>query len=539
MVLVEERKAAVTNAERSSPDQTVRIEVYVDEATSPLTVLTKPPFHLDLDTSSLSDGPHTLRFSNVRRDGTRSERRVPFVVQNHTAVDVKGLEAGDVVRGTVGIDVATAAKWDLVGEAPQAPVRAAGPSPWWYVLATAVIFGGVWLFFLLVPTYDLLAKRVETASSPGGVDPAVLAAGETLYNANCLMCHQATGAAMGTAIPALAGNADLADTTLVLSTISHGTAAMLGFPQFDAEQLANVATYVRVMWDNGFSQVTQEEAAAVIAAGPPAAEAAPAPAAEEAAAAEEPAPAAEAAAAPAQPAAAPAATPAATPAAEPAAAAAEEAPAEQAAAEEAAPAAAAEEPAVAEEAAPAEPAAAPAAVAAGGETVYVVAPTPLAAADGTQLATVTLGAPITQSAASGDAVDVVVEGWSMETSPSAIFYTDAQRIPLASLSDAGQAAREVLESKTDDYGTTWQKVRLSGQLAQASVTSDPDAGLWPSAAELYAATCGGCHAVHSTTDYTANQWPGTIQGMLQYVTLSNQELDLITKYVQYHANDMQ
>lgn len=173
-----------------------------------------------------------------------------------------------------------------------------------------------------------------------------------------------------------------------------------------------------------------------------------------------------------------------------------------------------------------------------GATATVTAKAALTDASGADLATLEVGAPVQRGQSGGDGGNVTVEGWSMESSPSAIFLNDAQRIPLASLSEAGIAAREVVESKTDDYGTAWQKVRLTGHVDGALLTEHPDDDLWTGAADLYAATCAACHALHPTTDFTATQWPGAIQGMLQYVTLTDAELDLVTKYVQYHASDM-
>ena len=136
-----------------------------------------------------------------------------------------------------------------------------------------------------------------------------------------------------------------------------------------------------------------------------------------------------------------------------------------------------------------------------------------------------------------DTAQVVVEGWSMGDAASVIFLNSSQRIPLASLTDAGEAARQVLDTKTDDYGTTWQHVSLSGAAPSADLSADTTA-LWADADSLYSATCSACHELHSPDQFTANQWPGSLKSMLPQVSLTPDQLELMTKYLQYHGKDM-
>ncbi len=554
----------------SSPSGPPRpIEIYLDGAATPYKTVAGPPYRLGLDTTTLRNGEHTLRIVQTDEAGVRQEQTYTFLVDNKTTFAVSGMEPGGRVAGTVELDIepqrSTAAGAPAHGDALPLP----GPNPWWYIGVTMVVFLAIWMFFLLVPTYS---AWVSGGGSEGaaGVDANMMAVGESLYATNCAACHVQEGTGMGTAIPALAGNVALKDTEMTLSTIAHGAGTMMAFSTLDAQQLASVATYVRNAWGNDYGAVTTEEASAVLSSGAPTApsaadqaeaapteaEAAPAPAQAEPAPAEaapaqaEPAPAettpaqaepAPAETTPAQAEPAPAET---TPAqAEPAPAETTPAQAEPAPAEttpaQAEPAPAETAPAQAEpapaETTPAQAEAAPAA--ASGETRVVTSEAPLTGQDDTALATLNLGAKVSVAADQGDSAQAVVDGWSMEGAASVIFLNSDQRIVLAALTDAGQQAREVLDSKTDDYGTNWQQVKLSGTVPSTDLSADASA-LWADGEALYSSSCSACHALHSPDQFTANQWPGSLKSMLPMVSLSDEQLELMTKYLQYHAKDM-
>ncbi len=572
------------------------IEVYLDGATTPYKTVTGPPYRLELDTTAMVNGAHTLRIVQTDVAGDRQEQSYNFMVDNRTTFLVSGMESGGPVTGTVALDIepqlVTA---HMVAPADGKVIRAAGPNPWWYIAGTLVVFLAIWLFFVLVPTYSILV------SGPGGqqaaaLDPDTMAVGASLYGSNCAACHMDTGAGMGTAIPPLASNPALKDTDGTLAVIVHGAGAMQAFSSLDAQQLASVSTFVRNTWGNNYGAVSVDEAAialgdvapesasgeaepAPVEAEPAQAEAEPEPVVTEPAQAEaEPAPAEAAPAEPvvtepaqeAEPVQAeaepePVVTEPAQEAepvqaeaepepvvTEPAQAEAEPAPAEAAPAEpaatetetaqaEAEPVQAEAEPVQAEaepaQAEPAPAAEAPAAAAGSGEPRYVTTAAPLKSADGTALATITIGTEVAVTGDQGDSADVLIDGWSMDGAPSVIFLSTGQRIPLASLTDEGQQAREVVETKTDDYGTEWQHVNLNGSVASSDLGPD-SGGLWSDGESLYAASCSACHALHSPDQFTANQWPGTLKSMLPMVSLTNEQLELMTKFLQYHAKDM-
>lgn len=103
----------------------------------------------------------------------------------------------------------------------------------------------------------------EEAAVPA--DPALMTHGERLYSADCAACHQISGTGVEPAFPALAGNARLSDAGLIVSNVHDGRGAMPSFPQFDDNDLAAVATYIRNSWGNDFGGVAVDEVAPLLA----------------------------------------------------------------------------------------------------------------------------------------------------------------------------------------------------------------------------------------------------------------------------------
>jgi len=527
----------VSSPDHASFDARPRIEVYLDDVVEPAQVITEAPFHVELDTTALPNGDHVMRVVRVDASGRTSEHVVPFVVHNETEQVVTGLEPGATVSGRVGVD--------FTPPAPPPRPKRVGVSPWWYFLAGLVIFGGVYLFFVLVPTYNLYApgsgKAGATAEAPAvPVDSALLASGEKVYGDNCAACHQASGEGMPPAIPALAGNDALAQVDTVLNTVAKGAGTMPAFASLDAQQLAGVATYVRNSWGNAFGGVTVDDAGKVAAASAPAAQ----PAQPEAAQPAQPE-----AAQPAQPSqptqpAQPSAPQAATPAqpaqpTQPAQPSAPQAatPAQPAQPEATQPDTGAAQPSAPQSGEAGQPAAGSGAASAAGGQDFVTSSATLEAKDGTELGTVTLGTPVTVDASTGGTASVTVEGWSMLGAESVVFAQMGERIILATLNDAGQKARTVIEKKKDDYGSEWSHVSVVGTVSNNVLAGNLDT-LWTKAQDLYASTCSACHALHPADAYTANQWPGTLKNMVPKTALDPTQVDLITKYLQYHAKGM-
>jgi len=89
--------------------------------------------------------------------------------------------------------------------------------------------------------------------------------GKTLFAKNCAACHQATGAGIPGAFPALKGNVlAQGDPAVVVATVLKGRAGMPAFAaSLDDEKLSSIITYVRGAWGNKAGAVTTAEVASV------------------------------------------------------------------------------------------------------------------------------------------------------------------------------------------------------------------------------------------------------------------------------------
>jgi cytochrome c553 len=81
------------------------IRVYVDDSVRPLAELPGSSGRVKLDTATLPDGAHRLRFETVEGDRVTGRREIPFTVRNGPGIAVAGLSARDEVRGTLGLAV--------------------------------------------------------------------------------------------------------------------------------------------------------------------------------------------------------------------------------------------------------------------------------------------------------------------------------------------------------------------------------------------------------------------------------------------------
>ena len=89
--------------------------------------------------------------------------------------------------------------------------------------------------------------------------------GKTLFAKNCAACHQATGAGIPGAFPALKGNVlAQGDPAVVVATVLKGRAGMPAFAaSLDDEKLASIISYVRGAWGNKAGAITTAEVATI------------------------------------------------------------------------------------------------------------------------------------------------------------------------------------------------------------------------------------------------------------------------------------
>jgi mono/diheme cytochrome c family protein len=266
-----------------------RIELYLDDADQPFATVV-PPAPIEIDTSKLDDGPHTLRLLAFDTVGKVGRRTMPFTVQNGPGITINGLRADERVHGRLTLDVNA-----FGGEEAFDPVRAesSGPIPVWTWVVIVIITGwaawyGLALFatppaFAVTPTYEanpvLAAQAPSSANSPpaytgkssaAGFDYA--ATGTTLYTQNCSSCHGVNGAGVPGAFPPLAKDpvvtaANPTDQIHVVLTGLHGKAIggtsyssqMPAFSQLSDNDVAAIIDHERTSWGNNAPIVTPEQ----------------------------------------------------------------------------------------------------------------------------------------------------------------------------------------------------------------------------------------------------------------------------------------
>lgn len=104
---------------------------------------------------------------------------------------------------------------------------------------------------------DLQAQGSETATAAE--------TGQALYEANCAICHQSTGAGLQPDFPDLRGNDILADPYVIVSKVAQGLGNMPPFPALSPEDITAVANYVGNAWDNTYGGPTQAEVEEILA----------------------------------------------------------------------------------------------------------------------------------------------------------------------------------------------------------------------------------------------------------------------------------
>jgi trimethylamine-N-oxide reductase cytochrome c-type subunit TorC len=136
----------------------------------------------------------------------------------------------------------------------------------------------------------------------------------------------------------------------------------------------------------------------------------------------------------------------------------------------------------------------------------------------------------------GPRIAVRVSGWSLEGAPAQLFRAVGRRILQAELGSRGPSRPVVSDRETDPYGSVWQRVSATGWVARSDVGPDLDA-VWKQAESLYQQRCGGCHALHPATEFTANQWPNVLKVMAHNAAFTPEQAALVTQYLQTHAKD--
>ncbi|HAJ4264061.1 TPA: cytochrome C, partial [Escherichia coli] len=153
------------------------------------------------------------------------------------------------------------------------------------------------------------------------------------------------------------------------------------------------------------------------------------------------------------------------------------------------------------------------------------------------LATVNPGTDLTVVDASGKQPIVLLQGYQMQGSENTLYLAAGQRLALATLSEEGIKALTVNgEWQADEYGNQWRQASLQGALTDPALADRKP--LWQYAEKLDDTYCAGCHAPIAADHYTVNAWPSIAKGMGARTSMSENELDILTRYFQYNAKDI-
>lgn len=132
----------------------------------------------------------------------------------------------------------------------------------------------------------------------------------------------------------------------------------------------------------------------------------------------------------------------------------------------------------------------------------------------------------------GDKIKVQLQGYVQKGRENAVYFVPKKRILVAALKKGGG-----YKLKTISKDGKWEKVSFTAYTKNGNLTKDLPA-LYKKANKLFSENCGLCHALHSTKEFTANQWPSMIKAMKSRTPLTKDQVFLVSEYLQKHSSDM-
>jgi mono/diheme cytochrome c family protein len=255
----------------------LKIEVYLDGRSTPLTVI-EPPETFKLDTTKLEDGRHALVLKASDEDGATSVRELQFAVRNGPGIAVHGIRDGDLVAGEISVLVN--AYSSKVGDIFE-PMRIETPAPiptWAWLIFLFVFAWGMWYLGMTYKEHEAQvaaapASGAGTTAAVGEPPDASRGLGKQVYETNCASCHQLSGEGLPGVFPPLKGDAvvtaaDPSDHVLaVLNGVQGKTIDGITYaapmPPLGAllsdEEVAAVVNHERTTWGHNAPLVTLEQ----------------------------------------------------------------------------------------------------------------------------------------------------------------------------------------------------------------------------------------------------------------------------------------
>lgn len=153
-----------------------------------------------------------------------------------------------------------------------------------------------------------------------------------------------------------------------------------------------------------------------------------------------------------------------------------------------------------------------------------------------ELATINPTTALQVVKADGNKRTVEISGFQMKGAEAILYLDNGKRAILATVTEKGQKALKLGEYVADSYGNQWRSASLTGEIDQPVLnTREP---VWKYANDLNTVYCSTCHAKIPTTHFTVNAWPPVAKAMGSRTDISADNLEILTKYFQYHAKDM-
>ncbi|MGO1617412.1 MAG: NapC/NirT family cytochrome c [Oceanisphaera sp.] len=152
-----------------------------------------------------------------------------------------------------------------------------------------------------------------------------------------------------------------------------------------------------------------------------------------------------------------------------------------------------------------------------------------------ELATINPTVELAVEHVEGNVRTVTVAGYQMTGAESVIYLGNGKRSVLATLTDAGQQALTLGDSTTDDYGNEWRTARLTGDIT--ALVLDSNDAIWEYGNQLDSTYCSTCHAKIPANHFTVNAWGPVAKSMGTRTDISDLNLEILTKYLQYNAKD--
>lgn len=177
-----------------------------------------------------------------------------------------------------------------------------------------------------------------------------------------------------------------------------------------------------------------------------------------------------------------------------------------------------------------------------GDVLYALATKPLfvdrpSDATATPAGRLIAATPVKVIKVDGDWLQVEVKGWQQQGAERMIYANQGQRIFTAALGPPAvekvQQGQSVTDSNTDQI---WTSATLTAWTNKDNLVPDLN-NVWAYCQEMYSAACGACHPAHPATQFLANQWIGSFDGMRPRTSLDDEEARVLQKYLQLHAKD--